>query len=242
MILYPAIDLLDGQCVRLYKGDFAQVTTYGDDPVAVAQSYKDQGAEWLHLVDLSGAENPENRQIDLIEKIIAATDLKVQTGGGIRSEAEVRALLDAGAGRVVIGSLMVKDPLKTEELLQTYGADSITLAMDVVEQDDVWHIAAAGWQETSPWKLKDVLENYAAYGLKNVLCTDIARDGTMQGCNTELYRVMKLDFNFLEIQASGGVNSLDDLRAAKAAGAAGAIVGKALYEGVFTVGEALGVC
>ncbi len=242
MILYPAIDLLDGQCVRLYKGDFEQVTAYGNDPVAVAQSYKDQGAEWLHLVDLSGAKNPENRQIDMIEKIIKATDLKVQTGGGIRSEEEITALLDAGASRVVIGSMLVKDPIKTEEIIQTMDPEKITLAMDVILQDKIWHLAVAGWQETSPWKLNDVLENYRDYGLKHVLCTDISRDGTMQGSNTELYRVMKLDFDHLDIQASGGVSSLDDLQAAKKANAAGVIVGKALYEGAFTVEEALAVC
>lgn len=239
MILYPAIDLLDGQCVRLYKGDFDQVTNYESDPVAVAQSYKDQGATWLHLVDLSGAKDPASRQIDLIKAIIAATDLNVQTGGGMRCADDVEVLLEAGASRVVIGSLAVKDPVAAEAILKQYGAERITLALDVVQTDNEWHVATSGWQETSPWRLHDVLENYDAYGLKHVLCTDISRDGTMSGCNTLLYREIGYDFSYLHVQASGGVNSLDDLKAARDVGAAGAIVGKALYEGVFSVKEAL---
>lgn len=239
MILYPAIDLLDGQCVRLYKGDFDQVTQYERDPVAVAQSYKDQGAEWLHLVDLSGAKNPEKRQINLIESIIAATDLNVQTGGGVRHAADVVALLEAGARRVVIGSLAVKDPATAEEIMRQFGPERITLALDVVREANEWHVTTSGWQETSQWRLQDVLENYESYGLRHVLCTDISRDGTMQGCNTNLYKEISYDFGYLDLQASGGINGLADLKAAQEAGAGGAIVGKALYEGVFTVKEAL---
>ena len=136
MIIYPAIDLIAGAVVRLHKGDFDQLTTYGDDPVSVAQSYADAGATWLHLVDLDGAKNPDNRQIDLIAKIISSTGLKVQTGGGIRSFADVQALVDAGASRSVIGSLAVRDPEATKAIFKAFGPEKICLAADVIWQND----------------------------------------------------------------------------------------------------------
>ncbi len=136
MIIYPAIDLIAGAVVRLHKGDFDQLTTYGDDPVSVAQSYADAGATWLHLVDLDGAKNPDNRQIDLIAKIISSTGLKVQTGGGIRSFADVQALVNAGASRIVIGSLAVRDPEATKAIFKAFGPEKICLAADVIWQNN----------------------------------------------------------------------------------------------------------
>ena len=147
MIIYPAIDLIEGAVVRLHKGDFDQLTHYGSDPLAVAQSYSVAGATWLHLVDLDGAKNPQNRQIGLITKIIDSTGLSVQTGGGIRSGDDVTALINAGAARVVIGSLAVREPDLVIQLLQTYGPEKICLAADVIRQNDGFFIAMSGWQE-----------------------------------------------------------------------------------------------
>ena len=236
MIIYPAIDLIDGAVVRLHKGDFDQLTRYGSDPVAVAQGYSASGATWLHLVDLDGAKNPQNRQVALIAKIIDSTGLSVQTGGGVRSGDDVAALMNAGAARVVIGSLAVREPDLVTQLLQTYGPEKICLAADVMRQKDGFSIAMSGWQEASTLSLFSFLKLYQGAGLKHVLCTDIDRDGTLQGFNNKLYTDVKQQFPDLHLQASGGASSLADL---KSLASDGVIIGKALYEGRFSFAEAL---
>lgn len=240
MILYPAIDLMGGQCVRLYKGDFNQSVTYAPTPVEVAKTYQDEGAEWLHLVDLDGARDPAKRQTDLIASIIKGTGLCVQTGGGVRSADDVARLVDAGASRVVIGSLAVKDPDAVRAIIAQHGSDKICLAADVMRNDQHYMIAVHGWQEESTLTLRDFLARFPE--LKHSLCTDISKDGTLQGPNVDLYERMAKSYPSVAVQASGGVSSLDDLRALKDAGAAGAIIGKALYEGKFAVREALALC
>ena len=236
MILYPAIDLIGGAVVRLRKGDFDQLTEYGTDPVAVAKSYADAGARWLHLVDLDGAKTPQNRQIDLIAKIINSTGLSVQTGGGIRSADDVAALLNAGAARVVVGSLAVRDPDLVKQLLRQHRPEKICLAADVIWQNDAFYIAVSGWQEASDLSLFDFLNMFETAGLKHVLCTDIDRDGTLQGFNRSLYADVKKEFGHLQLQASGGASRLEDLQNLNANGV---IIGKALYEGQFSVAQAL---
>ena len=238
MILYPAIDLIGGAVVRLHKGDFDQLTQYATDPVVVAKTYADAGAEWLHLVDLDGAKNPQNRQIDLIAKIINSTGLLVQTGGGIRSAGDVDKLLDVGAARVVIGSLAVRAPDVVKQLMHIHGPEKICLAADVIWLNDAFYIAVSGWQEASELSLFDFLHMFAPAGLMHVLCTDIDRDGTLQGFNRALYTNVKHEFPHLQLQASGGASRLEDL---KHLDADGIIIGKALYEGRFDVAEALEV-
>jgi phosphoribosylformimino-5-aminoimidazole carboxamide ribotide isomerase len=236
MIIYPAIDLIGGAVVRLHKGDFDQQTTYGTDPVAVAQAYAAAGASWLHLVDLDGAKNPQNRQTKLIGTIIAESGLQVQTGGGIRTMNDVEALVDAGASRIVIGSLAVRDADTTKAIFTKFGPDKICLAADVVMVDGAFHIAVSGWQEASSITLEAFLTSYMPAGLRHILCTDIDRDGTLTGCNRDLYQVVKAQFPTVQVQASGGIGQLDDL---KDLGADGVIIGKALYEGRFTVQQAM---
>ena len=238
MILYPAIDLICGTVVRLHKGDFDQLTQYSTDPVAVSKTYADAGATWLHLVDLDGAKNPQNRQIDLISNIIDSSGLLVQTGGGIRSADEVASLLDVGAARVVIGSLAVRDPDVVKQLMHTHGPEKICLAADVIWQNEAFCIAVSGWQEASDLRLFDFLQMFVPSGLTHVLCTDIDRDGTLQGFNWALYTDVKRGFPNLQLQASGGASCLEDL---KHLDADGVIIGKALYEGRFSVAEALEV-
>ncbi|MEM9469507.1 MAG: 1-(5-phosphoribosyl)-5-[(5-phosphoribosylamino)methylideneamino]imidazole-4-carboxamide isomerase [Pseudomonadota bacterium] len=237
-MLYPAIDIIDGQCVRLHKGDFDQKTEYKLSPLAVAKNYEEQGAEWLHMVDLDGARNPQKRQISLIKEIVQSTGLKVQTGGGIRTKDDVQVLIEAGVQRIVIGSLSVKDSELTKDIFATFGGDKICLAADIIPRDGENYIAVSGWQEQSDVTLNNFLNDYLQEGLRHILCTDIDRDGTMQGANKELYKKICQDFSSLKIQASGGVNSLEDL---KILNTDGVIVGKALYEGVFTVKQALDV-
>ena len=236
MIIYPAIDLIDGAVVRLHKGNFDQLTKYATDPVCVAQSYANAGATWLHLVDLNGAKNPENRQISLISRIIENTGLNVQIGGGIRSLQDVKTLLATGASRVVIGSLAVRNTHTTRRIFDSFGPEQICLAADVIWQNDNFYIAVSGWQETSNLGLFNFIGNYLDSGLRHALCTDINRDGTLAGCNNNLYKTVKQAFPDLRLQASGGVSVLGDL---KELSADGVIIGKALYEGRFTVKEAL---
>jgi phosphoribosylformimino-5-aminoimidazole carboxamide ribotide isomerase len=236
MIIYPAIDLINGQCVRLHKGDFDQQTTYNASPIETAQSYKDQGADWLHLVDLDGARDPSARQTDVIRDIIQSTQLKVQTGGGVRSLDDVQTLVDAGASRVVIGSLAVKSPETVMQAFERFGAYAICLAVDVIPKADDFMVAVSGWQEESTMSINALIDQYKGVGLKHVLCTDIDRDGTMQGCNLELYAHLQTRYPDLVVQASGGVRDLNDIRALNTAGV---IIGKALYENVFSVADAI---
>lgn len=236
MIIYPAIDLIAGEVVRLHKGDFAQKTTYGTDPVAVARSYADAGASWLHLVDLDGAKDPANRQTDLIGRIIAGSGLKVQTGGGIRSSADVEALVTAGASRVVIGSLAVRQPDLVASMIQDFGADTICLAADVARPSDEFLVAVSGWQEASDLSLSAFLSGFVPAGLRHVLCTDIDRDGTMQGPNVDLYHTVKAAFPDIQLQASGGVKGIEDLDGLPTDGV---IIGRAIYEGAIDLSAAL---
>lgn len=236
MIIYPAIDLIAGEVVRLHKGDFAQKTTYGTDPVAVARSYAEAGASWLHLVDLDGAKDPAQRQTDLIGNIIAGSGLKVQTGGGIRSRADVEALVTAGASRVVIGSLAVRDPELIAGFIHDFGPETICLAADVVRPADEFLIAVSGWQEASDMSLSAFLSGFEAAGLRHVLCTDIGRDGTMQGPNVDLYHTVKAAFPDIQLQASGGVKGIEDLDGLPTDGV---IIGRAIYEGAIDLSAAL---
>lgn len=239
MRIYPAIDLIGGACVRLYKGDFDQMTSYEQTPVSMAQRYADEGAGMLHLVDLDGARDPKKRQLEMIARIIKATDLTVQTGGGVRTSDDVRALLDIGATRVVIGSLAVKDPDLTKDIFKTFGSDKICLALDVMEKGDDFCIAVAGWQETTTTTLFDIIDDYTSAGLKHILCTDIGRDGTLQGANIGLYQKLCEFHPDIQVQASGGVGTLRDIAALQKTGVYAAIVGKAIYEDRFTVRNAV---
>jgi len=240
MIVYPAIDLRQGKCVRLQQGRFEQATVYGDDPLAIARAYATEGAAWLHVVDLDGAKDGNAAQTDLVLRIAAESGLKVQTGGGIRSEAQITAYLKGGVGRVVIGSLAITNPGLVAIWLEQFGRDRIVLALDVKSAEGgSWHVATHGWQKDSGKTLSAVIEEYGAANLRHLLCTDVARDGLLGGANVALYGEMRAAYPNVAVQASGGVASLDDLRALKATGVAGVVVGKALYERKFTLAEAL---
>lgn len=240
MILYPAIDLRKGRCVRLSQGRFDAETVYGADPVAVAKEFASVGATWLHVVDLDGALDSSKRQLSLVSDIIGGSGLRVQSGGGIRDTAGVEGLLAAGAERVIVGSLCVKDPSLVRGWIERFGPERIVPALDVrVDVKGVARIAIAGWQEDSAHVLEDVIKDFLPAGLRHVLCTDISRDGLLQGPNFAIYESLKKSFPDLQVQASGGVASLEDLKKLKALGSAGAIVGRALYERKFTLKEAL---
>ncbi|HCR4095827.1 TPA: 1-(5-phosphoribosyl)-5-[(5-phosphoribosylamino)methylideneamino]imidazole-4-carboxamide isomerase [Providencia rettgeri] len=239
-MIIPALDLIDGTVVRLHQGDYAKQTDYGNDPLPRLQQYEKEGAKLLHLVDLTGAKDPQKRQIPLLKKLLAGISVPVQVGGGIRSEDDVKALLEAGATRVVIGSTAVTKPDLVKTWFETYGGEAIVLALDVrINTEGVKEIAISGWQENSNLTLEQAIEIYQPYGLKHVLCTDISKDGTLTGSNVNLYQEISQKFPDIAFQASGGIGNLDDIAAIPASGAAGVIVGRALLEGKFTVTEAI---
>ena len=238
--ILPAIDVRDGAVVRLNQGDYQRQTVYAHSPIETIETYARDGASWLHLVDLDAARVGRYTLTPLVGAIRARTSLEVQTGGGIRAESEVEALLAAGARRVVVGTLAVREPERVAGWVRTFGAERITLALDA-RQDErgLWQLPVKGWTEATGRTLEDLLALYTEAGLRHVLCTDIARDGMLSGFNVDLYRSLAAGFPHLEIQASGGVRDLDDIRAAKQAGARAAILGRALLERRFELKDAL---
>lgn len=234
----PAIDLRGGQVVRLKQGDYAQQTIYAGDPRALASRYADAGARWLHLVDLDGARSGRLGNLAVIQSI-AADGMAVQAGGGVREEADLQRLFDAGVQRVVLGSVAIRDPERVAGWLASYGADRLTVALDTRRIDGRWTLPSAGWTEIEARTLDELAPWYAARGARHLLCTDIDRDGMLAGFNLDLYRHLADSVPQLAVQASGGVRSLDDIRAAHAVGAQGVILGRALLEGRFSVEEAL---
>lgn len=229
---YPAIDVRDGRVVRLRQGDYAQETRYSDDPHAIAMRYSQAGAAWLHLVDLDAARAGGYTLAPLVERIKSSSPLRVQTGGGVRGEADVESILAAGADRVVVGSLAVREPERVIGWLRRFGADRITVALDARQgEHGLWQLPTEGWTQSSGVALDALLRRYADNGLRHLLCTDIARDGMLSGPNIDLYRWMLSIAPGLDVQASGGVRDADDVAAARDAGCRGAVLGKALLEG-----------
>jgi phosphoribosylformimino-5-aminoimidazole carboxamide ribotide isomerase len=239
MIVYPAIDLRDGVCVRLMHGRFDQVTRYDDDPAARLRAFADAGAAWAHIVDLDGAEAGRAAQHALIGDLARAVDIRIQSGGGVRSEGDVAALLDAGVARVVVGSLAVSQPQTVAAWLDRFGPDRLTLAIDVRAEGDRYVPALKGWTQAADTDLWGALDRYPPGAARHLLVTDVGRDGALTGPNLDLLAEIVRRRPDLEVQASGGVSSLADLTAARAIGCGGAIVGRALYEGRFTVEQAL---
>ena len=239
--VYPAIDLVDGQVVRLAQGDYSRQTEYELDPIDLAEKYRSQGAEWLHVVDLDAARSGMAQNRSLIAALTSVDGLNVQAGGGVRSESDVDWLLEAGVARVVIGSTAVREPARVERWIERWGADRVCVALDTrADAAGVWWLPVAGWTEDSGVRLESLLERFVGNGaLRHLMCTDIARDGMLDGPNLELYRTLAKANPALAIQASGGVRGAADVVALREAGAAGAIVGKALLDGRVELPELL---
>ena len=238
MDVLPAIDLMDGKCVRLIQGQYHRQITYKDDPAGQGLEFQEARAEWLHIIDLDGAKNGAPQQTALILDVQKKTGLKVQTGGGIRSVADAEKILDSGIERVIIGSLAVREPNVISSLINKYGSERIVLALDVKIENDVAYIATDGWTKTSELSLDEALTVFSRMSAKHVLITDISKDGLLQGPNINLYKSIAKIHPHLQVQASGGVSNLGDLKTLNENDNAGVIVGKALYEGIFTYGEA----
>ncbi len=233
MILYPAIDLRAGHVVRLDQGDYGRETRYATDPVAVARAYAEAGVAWVHVVDLDAARLGRFMHHEVVARMANESNLRIQVGGGVRNERDVESLLELGAARVVVGSVAVRQPELVDAWLRHFGLDRIVIALDTRRNDDgQWRLPVKGWTEDSGVGLYELLERYDdTTTLRHVVCTDILRDGMLGGPNVELYRDLAARYPLLALQASGGVRHGDDVRALKAAGAAGAIVGRALLSG-----------
>lgn len=240
MIIYPAIDLRNGKCVRLYKGDFNSTVVYDETPANMLLEFAKQGATWVHMVDLDGAKAGRVIQADFIADLISSIPLKIEVGGGIRTTSDVEELFEAGVSRVVIGSICVSNPELVREWMIRFGAEKFVLALDCsLDANNIPKMRTHGWQEESALSVYDVLANYSE--AKYVLCTDISVDGTLEGPSIELYKQMLERCPNVEIIASGGVGKLEDLATLKKLGVHGVVVGKALYENKFTVKDALSV-
>lgn len=233
MILFPAIDLYEGQAVRLYQGDYRQMTVYSPDPAALAQKFAETGATHIHLVDLEGARDGTTPNLQLIRRIAAETGLFVEVGGGIRNMDIARAYLENGVSRVILGTAAVTDPDFLQNALDTWG-ERVAVGADLRGGQ----VAIRGWQQTSDEGAEAFFDRMQGLGVSTMICTDISRDGAMRGANLELYRRLAKRQG-LQIVASGGVSSLDDIKALREMNLYGAILGKAYYTGAVDLAEAL---
>ena len=233
MQIIPAIDIIEGKCVRLTEGDYAQKKIYNEDPLEVAKAFEGIGLMRLHLVDLDGAKAGQVVNWKVLEKIANNTELKIDFGGGIKTEATLKTVLDTGATYATIGSLAVRNELLFQEWIARFGAKVFMLGADVLEEK----IAIGGWLEKTEISVFDFMKSYIDKGVKQIFCTDIKKDGKLQGPSIELYQKIIEQFPALHLIASGGVSSLDDLIELEEIGCAAAIVGKAIYENKITISE-----
>jgi phosphoribosylformimino-5-aminoimidazole carboxamide ribotide isomerase len=233
MEIIPAIDIIDGKCVRLTQGDYEQKTVYNENPLEVAKAFEGAGLKRLHLVDLDGAKEGTVKNWAVLQQIAANTTLSIDFGGGIKQDKDLKIVFESGAAYATVGSLAVKQRDVFVSWLKDYGADKFLLGADVKSEK----IAVSGWLETSEIGIFDFLNDYVGEGIQQVFCTDVSKDGKLEGPSIDLYQKIIEKFPSLWFIASGGVSSMEDLHALKAIGCSGAIVGKAIYEGRIQLNE-----
>ena len=237
MRIIPAIDIINGKCVRLTKGDYATQKTYNENPVEVARSFEDAGIKYLHLVDLDGAKSGNIINHKVLESIATQTNLIIDFGGGVKSDTDIQKAFEYGASQITTGSIAVKNPEKVTEWLSQYGPDKIILGADCNNRK----IAMNGWLHESDTDVLEFIQSYQKKGIKTVICTDIAKDGMLQGPSTNLYKEIIGSAN-INLIASGGITNIQDILDMKAIGCEGAIIGKALYEGKIELKELSKLC
>ena len=238
MRIIPAIDLKDGVCVRLLKGDFEKTTEYSTNPAEIGRRFSRLAVNDLHIVDLDGARTGTQQNHSIVAEIIAHTGLTVQLGGGIRERDDVVRWLQAGVTRCVVGSVAINEPETVQQWLREFGVDAIVLALDIkLNESGAPMLTTQGWTENSGISLWDCIDGYRDVGVRHVLCTDVARDGAMTGPNFELYGDILARYPGLELQASGGVRSIEDLHKLRDLGVPAAITGRALLDGKITASE-----
>ncbi len=233
MKIIPAIDIIDGKCVRLTKGDYNQKKEYNNDPLEVARQFEDAGIQYLHLVDLDGAKARKIINRDVLEKIANGTSLHIDFGGGIQSNEDIRIAFESGAKQITGGSVAVKNQSLFKEWIDQYGPEKIILGADVLNKK----VATGGWMEVSDLDVFGFIQEYLELGITRVICTDISKDGVLQGPSHDLYKELLAKFTKLELVASGGVSCIDDLRELQKNGLDAAIVGKAIYENRISLKE-----
>lgn len=233
MEIIPAIDIIDGKCVRLTHGDYAQKKIYNEHPLEVAQQFEDAGLRRLHLVDLDGAKEGQVRNRKVLETLTGKTSLVIDFGGGIKTEKDLQIVFDSGASLATIGSMAVKEKDVFVQWLQSFGANKFFLGADVKEEK----LTISGWTEQTEIWIYDFIEEYLQKGVQRIFCTDVAKDGALEGPSTELYKAIVQKFPSLHFVASGGVSSIDDLYRLQDIGCQGAIIGKAIYEGRISLKE-----
>jgi phosphoribosylformimino-5-aminoimidazole carboxamide ribotide isomerase len=229
--ILPAIDIINGRCVRLTKGDYSSEKVYHEDPLTIAKNFEAVGSEWIHIVDLDAAKSSEKSNLDTIVKIANETSLKIQMGGGIRNEEMLNKVFDHGVARAIIGSTAAKHPDKVYKWIEKHGGEKIVIGTDVNNE----FIATEGWQEDSGIHIDTYIEQYKAHGGQLFLCTDIAKDGMLQGISMNLYKRLMEKYPDIKLIASGGVASMEDIDQASEAKMYGVVVGKAIYEGRITL-------
>ena len=238
MKIIPAIDLKDGKCVRLFQGEFDRTTEYSTDPAAIGRRFSALDVTDLHIVDLDGARSGTQQNHDIVREIAAQSELAIQLGGGIRERDDVAAWLDAGVTRCIIGSVAIYEPRVVAGWMDDFGAEHIVLALDVrLDEDGTPVLTAKGWTEDAGVTLWQSLDGYAAAGAIHVLCTDVSRDGAMEGPNFHLYAEILQRYPTLQLQASGGVRDIEDLEMLRELGVPAAITGRALLDGKITEAE-----
>ena len=235
MKIFPAIDLYDGKAVRLFKGDYSRMTVYSENPIEIARDFEQKGAEYIHLVDLEGAKDGTTPNIEIVKQIANETSLFTEIGGGIRSMETVKKYLDSGVDRVILGTAAVNDPEFLEQAVKTYG-EKIAVGVDVKDG----FVAIKGWVEKSQYTCFEFCEKMQNVGVKTIICTDISKDGAMQGTNRALYKELSEKMG-IDITASGGVSDIEDIKALRSLDIYGAIIGKAYYIGAIDLKEALEV-
>jgi len=239
-MIIPAFDLMNGIIVRLYQGNYSEYKNYDINLISCLKEYKSKGIKIVHLVDLDGAKNSKNRQIELFKKILSYNIIPIQIGGGIRTTQDIRMLLDLGVKRVVIGSSVIKNKNKVKKWLDIYGPDSIVLALDInINEKNEKEIYINGWQKKTNILLEEIIEYFSPNGLKHVLCTDISKDGTLLGPNIKLYKDICNYFKNIKFQASGGVGKLQDIFSLRKTNIHSIIIGRSLLEKRFTIEEAI---
>ncbi len=235
MNIFPAIDLYDNKVVRLYKGRYDEMTVYSDDPLKIAKQFEDAGAEYLHIVDLKGAKEGKLCAYDTVKNIVSSTSLKVEIGGGIRDEASIKSYIDIGVDKVILGTIAVENE-EFLSMMSYFYRKNIAVGVDIKDG----YVAVKGWTEKSNITCDEMFENLRIHGISRVICTDISKDGAMKGTNIELYKSLSSSYK-MDIVASGGVSSLDDVKALADIGLFGAIIGKAYYLGAIDISEAIRV-
>ncbi|MBR3147537.1 MAG: 1-(5-phosphoribosyl)-5-[Eubacterium sp.] len=235
MKIFPAIDLRDGDVVRLLKGDYNQMTVYGENPLEVAEEFEDAGAEFLHVVDLDGAIDGSTPNFAAVKEIIEGTGLKVEIGGGIRSEEIIVDYAQIGALRVILGTMAIKDPEFTARMIKKHGRN-VAVGVDISDG----RVAIKGWTEVTDKTVDEMCQELIDYGVRTIICTDISKDGAMEGTNIDLYRQLVEQYgDYVDIIASGGISTMDDLEKLHEIGVDGVIIGRALYNGALDLAEVM---